>query len=113
VNIISPLVELSATPMKTPTKTAHRTHPIDLHTPLPANPTLLKGETTPRAGPTHGIEALGLEDGPLIEIIISHKYPDNHLIHHPDYLLPMTSLAGALGCRRKPLVQTLLKSGAQ
>jgi hypothetical protein len=99
--------------MKTPTKAASRIDPAHLHPSLPVDPTLAKGNIPHQAGPALRIEPLGSGDRPLIEIIISHKYPDNHLIHHPDYLLPMTSLAGALGCRRKPLVQTLLKSGAQ
>ncbi len=42
-------------------------------------------------------------------IVFSHKHPENHIIVHPDVLLPMTSLAGALSCRRKPLIQRLVK----
>jgi hypothetical protein len=43
------------------------------------------------------------------EILFSLKNPENQIILHPDILLPMTSLAGALSCRRKPLIQRLVK----
>lgn len=118
-NIISPLVENSA-PIRTPVKKGKFGQAAaKLHPNLPVNPALARagGSTStstsitlrPQDEPAASEEV----EVPPIEIIISHKYPENYFIHHPDFLLPMTSLVGALGCRRKPLVQSLLKSGAQ
>jgi hypothetical protein len=114
-NIISPLVENSA-PIRTPVKKGKFGQAAaKLHPSLPVNPTLTRADGSisvtlqPKDQPATSEEV----QVPPIEIIISHKYPENYFIHHPDFLLPMTSLVGALGCRRKPLVQSLLKSGAQ
>lgn len=47
-----------------------------------------------------------------IELSFSYQTPSNYLIIHPDILFPMTSLAGAVGCRRKPLVMDLVKGSS-
>lgn len=46
----------------------------------------------------------------VLDLEFSYASPDNFLIAHPDILFPMTSLAGAVGCRRKPLVMDLIKT---
>lgn len=45
-----------------------------------------------------------------LDLEFSYTAPENFLIAHPDILFPMTSLAGAVGCRRKPLVMDLVKT---
>ena len=110
-NIISPSIVESSSIARTLVKENKLgSGLVKMHPSLPANPTVV---------PSFGIsvkedpDTAADLDGSPIEIIISHKYPDNYFIHHPDFLLPMTTIVGALGCRRKPLVQSLLKSGAQ
>lgn len=46
---------------------------------------------------------------PVVDVTISLANLHDHLILHPDVLVPMTSLAGAFSCRRKPLVQSMIK----
>jgi hypothetical protein len=48
-------------------------------------------------------------DVEALELTFSYATPSNYLITHPDILFPMTALAGAVGCRRKPLVMDLVK----
>lgn len=50
------------------------------------------------------------DNSDTLELSFSYQTPDNFLIAHPDILFPMTALAGAVSCRRKPLVQDLVKS---
>lgn len=45
-----------------------------------------------------------------LDLSFSYQTPENFLIAHPDILFNMTALAGAVSCRRKPLVQDLVKS---
>lgn len=114
VNIISPLVKDPSDPIKTPLKPALTRKVRTLQPSLPENPiTFATGIPLTLPPDLSTREEEEGEEDETIEIIISHKYPDNFLIHHPDFLIPMTSLAGSLGCRRKPIVQTLLKNGAQ
>jgi DNA replication ATP-dependent helicase Dna2 len=42
-------------------------------------------------------------------IIVTFKDPSTFLIHHPDLMLTMTSIANAMPCPRKPLLQALVK----
>ncbi|KAJ9114076.1 hypothetical protein QFC22_005896 [Naganishia vaughanmartiniae] len=58
------------------------------------------------------MEPLSTSSNPAtIGLSFSYQTPSNYLITHPDILFPMTSLAGAVGCRRKPLVMDLVKGG--
>lgn len=41
---------------------------------------------------------------------MSFKTPATYLIHHPDHMLTMTSIANAMPCSRKPILQTMVKS---
>lgn len=45
-------------------------------------------------------------------IEVAFKSPNTYLIHHPDTMLTMTSIAGAMPCPRKPLLQSLVKPAA-
>lgn len=52
---------------------------------------------------------------PLIEtdaavIEITFKSPSNFLIHHPDLMVTMTSIANAMPCTRKPILQQMVKA---
>jgi DNA replication ATP-dependent helicase Dna2 len=49
---------------------------------------------------------------PCLPLVFGFAYPTSHLILHPDNLLTMTSIANALPCPRKPLVQALIKTPA-
>lgn len=42
-------------------------------------------------------------------IVISFKDPSSYIIHHPDLMLTMTSIANAMPCPRKPILQSLVK----
>lgn len=42
-------------------------------------------------------------------IIMTFKDPTSYLIHHPDLMLTMTSIANAMPCPRKPILQSLIK----
>ena len=42
-------------------------------------------------------------------LTISLKHPRSYIIHHPDLLLTMTSIANAMPCPRRPLLQALVK----
>ena len=42
-------------------------------------------------------------------IVLTFKDPLACLIHHPDIMLTMTSVANAMPCSRKPLLQALVK----
>jgi hypothetical protein len=56
-------------------------------------------------------DRLALKDvNDTLDLSFSYQSPENFLIAHPDILFPMTALAGAVSCRRKPLVQDLIKS---
>lgn len=107
-NIISPLVDTSVIARSPVKKSSLFRGSGKLHPSLPVNPTISSSEPQMLKEEEDHIPELE-----PIEIIISHKYPDNYFIHHPDFLLPMTTIVGALGCRRKPIIQSLLKSGAQ
>jgi DNA replication ATP-dependent helicase Dna2 len=48
----------------------------------------------------------------LSPINITFKDPSSLLIHHPDIMITMTSIANAMPCPRKPILQTLLKPPA-
>lgn len=65
----------------------------------------------PGSGDTVNIisPALDLGDGPAV-IDISFKSPSTFLIHHPDIMLTMTSIANAMPCTRKPILQTMVKA---
>jgi DNA replication ATP-dependent helicase Dna2 len=41
--------------------------------------------------------------------MITFKDPSSFIIHHPDLMLTMTSIANAMPCPRKPILQSLLK----
>ncbi|KAK8854820.1 hypothetical protein IAR55_003559 [Kwoniella newhampshirensis] len=43
-------------------------------------------------------------------VIITFKDPSSFLVHHPDLMLTMTSIANAMPCPRKPILQTLVKT---
>nr|XP_031860000.1 uncharacterized protein CI109_004607 [Kwoniella shandongensis]KAA5527072.1 hypothetical protein CI109_004607 [Kwoniella shandongensis] len=43
-------------------------------------------------------------------IVLTFKDPSSFLIHHPDLMLTMTSIANAMPCPRKPILQTLVKA---
>ncbi|WRT68360.1 uncharacterized protein IL334_005336 [Kwoniella shivajii] len=43
-------------------------------------------------------------------ILLTQKDPATFLIHHPDLMLTMTSIANAMPCPRKPILQTLIKA---
>nr|ODN98785.1 DNA replication ATP-dependent helicase Dna2 [Cryptococcus depauperatus CBS 7855] len=45
-------------------------------------------------------------------IEITFKDPSTYLIHHPDLMLTMTSIANAMPCPRKPILQALIKTPA-
>lgn len=45
-----------------------------------------------------------------VDIEFSHLAPKNSLIAHPDILYPMTTLARAVSCPRRPLVAELVKT---
>ncbi|ODN92700.1 DNA replication ATP-dependent helicase Dna2 [Cryptococcus wingfieldii CBS 7118] len=45
-------------------------------------------------------------------IAITFRDPSTFLIHHPDLMLTMTSIANAMPCPRKPILQTLIKTPA-
>ncbi|WVQ99969.1 hypothetical protein IAU59_007112 [Kwoniella sp. CBS 9459] len=51
-----------------------------------------------------------LEKSPTMPIVITLKDPSTFLIHHPDLMLTMTSIANAMPCPRKPVLQTLIKA---
>ena len=42
-------------------------------------------------------------------IILTLKDPRSFLIHHPDLMLTMTSIANAMPCPRRPILQSMLK----
>ncbi|WWC90742.1 uncharacterized protein L201_005679 [Kwoniella dendrophila CBS 6074] len=42
--------------------------------------------------------------------VVTLKDPATFLIHHPDLMLTMTSIANAMPCPRKPILQTLIKA---
>lgn len=46
------------------------------------------------------------------QLTISMKSQHTHLIHHPDILLPMTTIANGLTCRRRPLISGLIRGGS-
>lgn len=48
-------------------------------------------------------------DHPSRPIIITFKDPLSYIIHHPDLMLTMTSIANAMPCPRKPILQSLVK----
>ncbi|OCF42705.1 DNA replication ATP-dependent helicase Dna2 [Kwoniella heveanensis CBS 569] len=50
-----------------------------------------------------------LETNSTKPIILTLKDPTSFLIHHPDLMLTMTSIANAMPCPRKPVLQTLIK----
>ncbi|KAK6910521.1 hypothetical protein I203_104553 [Kwoniella mangroviensis CBS 8507] len=43
-------------------------------------------------------------------IVLTLKDPLTFLIHHPDLMLTMTSIANAMPCPRKPILQSLIKT---
>lgn len=43
-------------------------------------------------------------------MVITFKSPSTFLIHHPDSMLTMTSIANAMPCTRKPILQTMIKA---
>jgi DNA replication ATP-dependent helicase Dna2 len=49
---------------------------------------------------------------PCPPLVFGFANPTSHIILHPDNLLTMTSIANALPCSRKPLVQALIKTPA-
>ncbi|WVQ74886.1 hypothetical protein IAR50_004493 [Cryptococcus sp. DSM 104548] len=49
---------------------------------------------------------------PTTPIVITFRDPSTFLIHHPDLMLTMTSIANAMPCPRKPILQTLIKTPA-
>ncbi|WVR07485.1 hypothetical protein IAU60_004527 [Kwoniella sp. DSM 27419] len=51
-----------------------------------------------------------LESSPKTPIVITLRDPDAFLIHHPDLMLTMTSIANAMPCPRRPILQTLIKT---
>lgn len=62
------------------------------------------------------INVIGTFDNPP-STSIAHPIPtisitakENLLIHHPDVLITATALSNAAQCRRKPLLQTLVRS---
>ncbi|KAK4689519.1 DNA replication ATP-dependent helicase/nuclease Dna2, partial [Tremellales sp. Uapishka_1] len=62
-----------------------------------------------RKGDTVNIISPSLDRSADQPIIITFKDPQSFLIHHPDLLLTMTSIANAMPCPRKPLLQALTK----
>lgn len=50
-------------------------------------------------------------DRPIYTIEISAR--ENLLVHHPDILVTATSIANASQCRRKPLLQNLVRSSTE
>lgn len=103
MNLISPLVKEGTTSIKTPNKASLR-RALAMHASLPPKPT---ADGSPAPAPSPYIDA------PVTEVIISHNFPENFIVHHPDVLIPMTSLAGSISCRRKPIIQGLLKGGGR
>lgn len=66
---------------------------------------------TDHSGDIINIISPTLADSPLSGVIeVSFKTPATFLIHHPDLMLTMTSIANAMPCPRKPVLQTLVKS---
>ncbi|ORY35636.1 putative DNA replication helicase dna2 [Naematelia encephala] len=53
-----------------------------------------------------------LPPDPCPAICITFKDPATYLIHHPDLMLTMTSIANAMPCPRRPLLQALIKPAA-
>ncbi|WVF72768.1 hypothetical protein IAT40_007586 [Kwoniella sp. CBS 6097] len=51
-----------------------------------------------------------LETNNTTPIVVTLKDPSTFLIHHPDLMLTMTSIANAMPCPRKPVLQTLIKA---
>lgn len=45
-------------------------------------------------------------------IVVTFNNPSTFLIHYPDLMLTMTSIANAMPCPRKPLLQALIKPSA-
>lgn len=83
VNVISPLITHSASPSTPSAKPA-----------IPAsNKTNTSTPTTP------------------LEVVLSLKHPENHVILHPDILVPMTTLAGSSNCLRKGVLMGIIKNG--
>lgn len=66
---------------------------------------------TDSTGDTINVIHPSLQSGissPVLEI--SFKSPSTFLIHHPDIMLTMTSIANAMPCTRKPILQTMVKA---
>lgn len=59
------------------------------------------------AGDVVNVISPELTDGGTI--ILSLKAKSNFLVHHPDVLMTMTSMANAMPCSRRPLLQSLIK----
>jgi DNA replication ATP-dependent helicase Dna2 len=49
------------------------------------------------------------DEGSKQPILISFKDPKSFIIHHPDIMLTMTSIANAMPCPRKPILQSLIR----
>lgn len=56
------------------------------------------------------ISPLFADVGSSAVIEVSFKTPATFLIHHPYHMLTMTSIANAMPCPRKPILQALVKS---
>ncbi|WVQ81912.1 hypothetical protein IAT38_004039 [Cryptococcus sp. DSM 104549] len=56
------------------------------------------------------IVSTSLSNPSTTPIVITFKDPSTFLVHHPDLMLTMTSIANAMPCPRKPLIQQLIKT---
>lgn len=45
-------------------------------------------------------------------LTVSMRTPQTHIIHHPDVLLPMTTISQSITCRRRPLISGLVRGGS-
>lgn len=49
---------------------------------------------------------------PPLPLTVSMRTPQTHIIHHPDVLLPMTTISQSITCRRRPLISGLVRGGS-